>query len=275
METQENFPEVSAWPEWLEERRCPDELFAQAYDTLPESFRGALKTAIALSFFHFGQNDAKSASTLENRVKGFCRHFTSRPAPWALTVFDENFHAPARLLAACILPALCGVPLLGACCLGQRPAPENLLALELCGVEDTFCLDDRLMQVLISEMGAGRLVLLHGGDLGRIAYAAAVFNLPCIAEQLPPRLFVADPEAFDLETLSIAQGTSASALTSRPEGRIDAIYLQNPASRDPVDYGDSPLALGPGLEAFWLWADLAPDFFRVRNLAFNAIFNNQ
>ncbi len=174
-------------------------------------------------------------------------------------------------MAACVLPALCGVPLLGACCLGKNPAPENLLALELCGVEDTFCVDDKLVQVLISEMGKGRIMLLHGGDWSGIAHAAAVFSLPCMAEQAPPRLFVANPEAFDLDVLAMAQGTNRAALTTRPEGRIDALYLENPASPDPEFGEHSPLTLGPGLEAFWLWADLAQDFFRVRHLAFDTI----
>lgn len=271
MEAQENPLQTPAWPEWLEDCRCPDELFAQAYDTLPDTFRAALKTAIALAFFHYGQNDAITRAYVENPARGFRHHSSSRPAPWALTIFDENFHAPARLLAACVLPALCGVPLLGACCLGKKPAPENLLALELCGVEDTFCIDDKLMQVLISEMGKGRLVLLHGGDWGRIAHAATVFNVPCIAEQAPPRLFVANPEAFDLDVLAMAQGTNRAGLTTRPEGQVDALYLANPASPDLESGEHSPLALGPGLEAFWLWADLAPDFFRVRHLAFETI----
>ena len=271
METQENSFVTPAWPEWLENCRCPDELFAEAYDTLPDSFRAALKTAIAAAFFHFGQNDATTGARLENPSKGFRRHSTSCPAPWALTIFDENFHAPARLMAACVLPALCSVPLLGACCLGKNPAPENLLALELCGVEDTFCVDDKLVQVLISEMGKGRIMLLHGGDWSGIAHAAAVFSLPCMAEQAPPRLFVANPEAFDLDVLAMAQGTNRAALTTRPEGRIDALYLKNPASPDPEFGEHSPLTLGPGLEAFWLWADLAQDFFRVRHLAFDTI----
>ncbi len=71
METQENSFVTPAWPEWLENCRCPDELFAEAYDTLPDSFRAALKTAIAAAFFHFGQNDATTGARLENPSKAF------------------------------------------------------------------------------------------------------------------------------------------------------------------------------------------------------------
>ena len=47
-----------------------------------------------------------------------------------------------------------------------------------------------------------------------------MFSLPRMAEQTPPRLFVANPEAFDLDVLAMAQGTSRAALDNTA-GRPD------------------------------------------------------
>lgn len=272
--TQDNFTNSPAWPVWLEGYLCPDSQFEEAYNSLPATFRAALKTAIAAAFFHFGQNDSAVSTYLENKAKGFWSTAQSRPAPWALPVFDEQFNAPARLIAACILPALCGVPLIGACCLGQKPAAGVLLALELCGVENLFCLDENLLHSLMNEMGPGRLVLLHGRDWMQTVCLAAELHIPCITEQMPPNLYVQDAGAFDLDAIAMAQDVDKQALTDRdfnnqnPSKPVDALYLRDPASYSGPDI---PLLLGPGLEAFWLWPDLSPDFFRSRNLALGMV----
>lgn len=243
------------WPDWADDLRCPDELFESAYQDMPDKYRVAIKTAIACAFFHFGQHGGRKSLCLSDEARGFCKNAQDDPAAFALVVFDKDFNAPARLVVPSVLAALCGVPLIGACCLSGIPSPQILLALELCGVEDLFCPDDKGLSRLLTAMvpGSGRIVLL-----GDCAFAHPEISL--WREGRAPVLHVAEPAAFDLETIALAFGVPKAGLTA-PCAHPDALFSVNNSQC-------ARLVLGPGLEAFWLPDNLRPEFFRAQRLAF-------
>lgn len=251
----------SFWPPFLEQNRCPDALFAEAYEGLTPSCRGAIKTAIAMTFFHFGEARSRGRLEREGLANGFQERCVDIPVPWALCVISAQT-PPAALIQACVLPALCGVEHIGAFCMQGDPSPPVLLALELCGVEDLFLTQkDALAKALRQLPPGGRVTVLgNGGDYCQPCSAPGVL---WHAEDCHPLLFVPDPQNFDLDAISLAQACNKEELLAFKQGRIDGVYAQH---ADPC----ARLTLGPGLEAFWLLENYGPDFFRAKTFSFSA-----
>ena len=279
--TPEPVEDTARWPEWAEEARLDDELTAKAYEATPPSCRAALKTGLALAHMHFGQSHGCLREERRDGHLGFWRHRASFPAPWAVLAFTPEYAAAARLTAACAPALLANVPLVGAVCVGGTPHGAALVSLELSGVEDIFCLDKAGLCALLEESqpGPGRLVLLHKGELDSVAHTARVLGLPCYEERRAPALILPEPEAFDLDILSFAQGDALEqALEPARPALPSAIYLRPEAARGhcrahrhgPFRYTGS-LALSPGCEGFWLHEDLTPDFFTVSRQAFGPL----
>lgn len=254
-------PDDPFWPQAFEPLRCPDEHFARAYESFTPAFRAHIKTAIALLFSHFGETRRIERRECESPSSGFAETGVVKAAPWALCVFDAIFGAPARLIEPCVLPALCGVANIGAICLDGLPLPQTALALELCGVEDVFCLERKHLEKFIRDLPAEGRITLFGS---RAAFPElAFFSSGLIhAEDREPLLFVPAPELFDLEAISLAQGQSREELLASGTGRLDGLFAPGP------DCGNARLVLGPGLEAFWLLEDYGPRFFKTAHYAF-------
>lgn len=72
------------WPAWLEAPRVADGLVAAAYEATPPRFRAALKTALALAHFHFGESASCRDEAETSARLGFQCASSRAPAPWAL-----------------------------------------------------------------------------------------------------------------------------------------------------------------------------------------------
>ncbi|MDR2820184.1 MAG: hypothetical protein LBB60_06620 [Desulfovibrio sp.] len=273
-----NALDMACWPRWTEAARVDEAASARAYETTPPACRTALKTGLALAHMHFGQRTGRRREERCDDHPGFWRHSNSFPAPWAIVAFTPGYTAAARLAAACVPALLAGVPLLGAVCVGGAPSDAALVSLELCGVEDVFLLDTTGLSALLEECqpGPGRLLLLHSGELDGALRTARVLDMPCYEERRPPTLVLPDPEAFDLQALTFAQGEALEhALEPSRPPMPAALYLKPDAAQGhckahkfgPFYYAAS-LALSPGCEGFWLHKGLTPDFFRIERLAF-------
>ena len=274
-------PAAVCWPQWAEAARLDDALAAAAYEATPAHLRAAVKTGLALAHMHFGESTTSQRSEERNGHLGFWRRSIAHPAPWAVIAFTPAYAAAARLAAACMPAQLCGVPLVGAVCVGGTPSSNALVTLELAGVEDIFVMDNAGLCTLLEETqpGPGRLVLLHRGELDGVAAAARALELPCFEERRSPVLCLPKPEAFDLEALAFAQAEALDAAQESPLHLTpDATYLAPVAAlghcrerrTGPFPYGSAP-AFTPGCEGFWLHPGLTPDFFRVQRQAFGLL----
>ena len=262
----------AAWPAWLEGSRVDDDLAGTAYEATPPRFRAALKTGLALSHFHFGESLTVRQENAASGRLGFRRAAACSPAPWALIVFSPAYAAAARLTAACAAALLAGVPEVAAVSTGGTPQASALVSLELSGVEDVFTPDASRFSTLLDELAArpgaaGRVVLLHAGELDELAKVIRARNFPCYEERRPPRLRIRQGAGIDREVLAFAHGGAAAldaALTAH--GAPDAVYCSAAEAASPAP--DAPLTLCPGCEGFWLHPGLGPEFFTVSRQVF-------
>ncbi len=273
----------SAWPQWLDAARVPDQAVAAAYEAIPASGRAMIKTGLALARQYYGLPVQQEERHWRDSLSGFWLEMSRQPAPWAIVAFTPTYTAAARLAAACMPALLAQVPLLAAVCVGSAtPSPQALLALELCGVEDIFQLEEAALCRLMEEIptGPGRLVLLHKGELDMIGQSARSQQIPLFEETVAPALALPHPERFDMDALVLAHGEGCikrartAALAEVPA----AIYTTPEAARAHCHLTEkrpfshvAPLALTPGCEGFWLHFGLTPAFFSLRCGAFGLL----
>lgn len=91
-------------PDWLLNLEVADELFAAAYDKLPDLQRAWLKTCLARHHAVLG-DPKESRTVIEHFKQGFEIYRHEEAADWALIVLDENFSSGPRFMAA-LAPAL-------------------------------------------------------------------------------------------------------------------------------------------------------------------------
>lgn len=273
-------PEASIWPQEFEAARCPDAAFASAWEIIPSTFRAAIKNAIALAAFHFGETAPRQGYSQCDFTHGFSQKTYLEAVPWAAIIFDAKFKAPARLAASCLLAALCGVRDICAISAGGAPLPQTLVTLELCGIEDLFCPQTENLPAAFAKLTPeGRITIFDKPEI-----ACLLKDLTGVIthiEDRRPTLFMPDPRNFDLEALSLAQGACPEELLAPKEGPLDALYIEHShsangcapeigqfASEKKPACPQARLTLGPGLEAFWLLENYGPEFFRTSKSSF-------
>lgn len=260
------------WPAWLTAYRVADSMAAEAYEATPARFRAALKTGLALAHFHFGESASRRDEAETSGRLGFQRASSRAPAPWALLVLSPAYAAAARLTAACAAALLAGVPHVSALSTGPAPQQAALVSLELSGVEEIFSPAAAGIETLVDELTtlpgpAGRVVLLHDGDLDEVAQAVRARGLPSYEERRPPRLRVEPDAHIDREVLAFAHGGKCALEAAlAASGPADAVF--RPAGQPLTPAPDAPLTLAPGCEGFWLHPGLTPEFFTVSRQAF-------
>lgn len=260
------------WPAWLTASRVADSFAAAAYDATPARFRAAIKTGLALAHFHFGESASRRDEAEASGRLGFQRASSRAPAPWALLILSPAYAAAARLTAACAAALLAGVPHMAALSPGRAPHPSALVSLELSGVEEIFSPAANRLTALLDDLAtrpgpAGRVVILHDGDLDQAAQVGRARGLPCYEERRPPRLRVEVGAHIDREILAFAHGGKEAleaALTA--SGPADAVFRAKGQAL--TSAADAPLTLAPGCEGFWLHPGLTPEFFTVSRQAF-------
>jgi hypothetical protein len=251
-------------PPWLTQCLVSDDVLAQAYEESAPALLASCKHTLAVQHAFFGEAPDWEEQRLSRSAHGFHSCACSRPADWALVIFDAEYASAPRLLAALMPALLARVPLV-LCASTPGPArPELLCALELAGQEQIYALDAAqsldLVQSLAAQPGQGRLVLLHRGALSVLRAAADATNLPCWEERRPPVLRLCGPEP-DATLIRLAHPDASDAQSLAP----DVLYCSGP---DAVQ-SQVPLILPPGMEGCWLHPSLTPDFFRVRTLSFD------
>lgn len=253
-------PDWPDWPNWLAEKCLPDSLLSDAYVKTAPQLRAALKTGLALASFHFG--DSANITNIHRAAPhlGFQGKIQSRPVDWALITIHNNSCPPARLCAALALPLLSGVPKIVAAYVDQEPTEAQLVAMELCALGDIFSLaanDLPKLFAFLGKQGQGRM--LSFSDSRAACPEAEQYHIPYMNIGGQPDLLLLDPKAFDLDTLQFLHGAPI-ATDARLSQKWDCIF-----SASPNENLESRLTLAPGCEGFWLFENLAPDFFKARS----------
>lgn len=293
-----NFPEPCAavLPDWIDARRLPDSVMGAAYDDFGSQARGFIKNAIAMADFYYSGQKPYSYKVERDNNLDFSLYRLTRPSDWTALVYSADFDAAALACAAAIAPMLCGVPLVFAVCLAEKPSPSILTSLELCGVEDIFILNkDNILDLaaeLASAQAQGRALLLDSrpdGELQSLASALGGFaavrywgEAPSICVK-PPALLAnqfksstsggrieKEPGLEGGELLKIMYGSNYS-MTENPD-LCNILFTDSINSA--IEKVAAPLVLSPGCMGFWLFPDLAPEFFQAHCFGFKNLSQN-
>ncbi|MCR4666757.1 MAG: hypothetical protein K5657_05635 [Desulfovibrio sp.] len=248
----------------------PDERRADAYESVTNVFRVAIKGGIAAAFRRFSSGPSDTLTENAYTDAGFGEAVRTRPLDFCLHILPDNFLSPARFLAAALQPMLSGVRNSFLFVLGE-PRPPLLATVELLGLEDVFFGSREELSSFLASLAS----LAHLGGCGRIlSFAGPPEPSPSVnscqsvtlLEERPPRLAVLDPECFDrdlLKTLhdpgNFADSGSASAFFASRETCLKRIR---------EDGNAEALYLAPGAEGFWIHDELQRDLFRTKKRAF-------
>ncbi len=285
------FRDGPPWPDWSEEFRVDEDAFAAAHDALSPFERALIKQSLARLFAVHDPGAPVRRQRCDLYAPDVVTRSLCHPRPWAVVALGREFASPVRLVAACIPAVRARVGTLAVVRVdADTPWPPPLLAaLELAGVETAFAFTagqaSRFFMETARTTPGGAVVdfgpagRLPGGVLGRGCNPAGTlgvwrssvrgFDLPALAFAHPgggvevwgktsglPGGFVVREGDFD-DFL-----TSGYEAVFVPTGKIQAA-LDAP-------FGP-PLALGPGMEFFWVCTGLAVADFLETRVAFGPV----
>lgn len=277
------------FPDWLDSFYPEDSVFAQAYDSVPDSRRALLKTAIARLWEWYGPQNISSAATIRSWESGFTAQDVREPVDHALIVCDAVMQSPVRLLAAVIPAVAAGVKQVGVVLLGEPDlwGSSVYTALELAGVESVFCLGRSECGRLLSDISKSGVTGVHvflGGDdlVSGVAGHIRTFSLPV---EVSAVMF--DEEGLlDFDAMSFANpGMEYSVYGRTALGQFANCSCKNGTFMDMLteeahvayvpDNRVAPVAkafdlvLGEGYEYCWVWPELGAGSFQVRRVAWS------
>ena len=265
--------DLSLLPSGIEACRLDDALLAKGYETFPATDRARLKTTQALAMSLFAERPDCEVVRRESAAQGFVQIATRVPAPWALFLLPKAFADAPRLTSMLMAARLGNVSQIAVGLLTATPeaiAAGTLTALELCGIEHAFALEDSggeagaqtLLRLLAAD-GAGRLVgvglpheiMATAQTLGVSAYNAPAQPLAAIDPDLAPET---------LETIQrLLPGVKTFSLPLPAGSPRPAVLFH---ARTPST--DAGVLLSEELAGCWLETALTPDFFLNTSLSF-------
>ncbi|MDR2892652.1 MAG: histidinol dehydrogenase [Deltaproteobacteria bacterium] len=239
--------ELPEWPEWLDERLLDSG--PGAYETLEPRLRAALKSQIALLHRYHGELEGwecQSRDWLGRELRA-----ESTPKSWALFLLDKAYASPSGLLAALMPAILAGVEEVLVCLLADEDEKNFELslpisaALELAGVEQVWSLNPAQLSRLFVHLRGMKDCSENAG------------------QAVEPFRGQGDGAVVFLGDWTVNAGTDKFMLDVLRSGL---------ACKCLPGVFETALRLQPGNEAFWIWPDLTPEFFR-RHTA--GIFNRE
>ncbi|MBO4335613.1 MAG: histidinol dehydrogenase [Desulfovibrio sp.] len=253
---------ASAGLEWLEELRLPDELSAAAYEATSQDLRARLKGGMAYAQRVFGQAEGGvERHLLEAGHSAISRESLVRPVDWVMLYIAEDYAAAARVLACAILPRLCAVRDVFAVFAGPEPEQAALVSLELCGVQDLYCLGpEELKACLAGLAGSGRLLNLGNS----LPDSLASHPMLCLNETTKPKILTLDPEAFAPDLLCFMHGFCPEcAQNTKDLSASRALFVSQARADGLLKAGGCAdcLLLTPGSEGCWRFPGLSRQSF--------------
>jgi hypothetical protein len=264
-----------------------DALFAAAYGESSDRERALMKTCIARLYDWYGPRKDTAREVAERWRGGFASVRRSAPVDFALVLFDETFVSPARLLAALVPAAACGVGNVLAVRVdgGADWARPLLTAMELAGQELVADLTGEGVSALLRDLadaGANGAVVDLVGRSGLCdGWSGVAVHAPAFDRSAA--LFLDGRDTFDLDALAFSHPDTAftafGADVPLPDGFVrggegfpafldavkDAAFV--PADRIGETLSRARLVLGPGQEGCWVWPELHPGFFLFHRTA--------
>lgn len=253
-----------SWPDWLEQKRVPDDLLEKAYESVPAPWRAALKTGLALAHFHFGYCDYSLECERFSQRLGFCERKHSTPVAWTMICIGSPLAAPARLCAALVLPLLAGVKNVFIVYVDSPPSPSDLVGIELCGIEDIFQIKlaelDNLLNFLASqEISEGRIIFFAGNEQSHLANLSDKHSIKHMNAGAKPTLLLLEPKLFDVKMIEFLHGFVPDTGKDLCKS-WDCVYTATDTDLKKIKSG-ARLILGPGCEGFWRFDGFGPMFF--------------
>lgn len=260
----------------IDDFRVPDSLWEQAYESTDPKLIAQIKTAIALADFYFGRLDREIHEKIQENHSGFWHNTICKPVDHVSIFFDSQYSAAARVCAAAILPVLCGVANVEAICIGSKPAAAALVALELCGVENAFCLPENELEHIdpkIIHTANYRAAILHSGNLDELVKKLQKSNILYFEERLAPRLYITSDCEISASTTFFLHGNYTQ--TSSPED-ADVIFhgAKEAYSQEACKYTDARLVLGSDCAGFWIFPGYNSSFFMANRHSFGTLWRN-
>lgn len=253
------------WPMWLEKNRIGDNQLEEAYNCTPATWRAAIKTALALGAFHFGEMPEQANRQITNAQSGFSSSCVSSPATWACLVFDESCGA-AHMTSAAILPILANVACIAALIVGS-PTHAFLCSMELAGIEDLFAISRKEFDELLlawdqPEGKQGHILLVSERPELPVKKQASLsgYWLHVHSTQASVRIMPKAAQKRDIIEFCIGHINEAEG-----SGPPDVIYTGE-EGRCTLLKDKGNLILGAGCEGFWLYPGLSPATFRQTRL---------
>ena len=282
---------VCEFPEWINDFVVDDDLFARAYEAVPDQRRALLKTGIARLFEWYGPSRQTAKRTDISWRGGFDSVEDLSTVDFAVVVIDASLKSSARLLAA-VVPALsCGVRNVAVVRLDGGEWPQPMLAgLELAGQELVVDMPSGRVKELLETLdasGATGIVLgveLEQGVLRSLRFPTRRIEFACLRCDRTVPVWMEQDQPFDLEGLAFihpdlvfsvhgvetvlpADGFSREGSDS--QGFLDSILevAYAPASLVDEALDRARLVLGPGQEGCWVWPQLRPGHFQSHSTA--------
>ncbi len=248
------------FPDELEAERLGDEVLARAYEAVSPQIRARLKTTQSLLMALFGKKMEHEEQVLFSMTTGYKVRTKREPAPWALFYIRNGCCGAARLAAAVMAARLSGVDAVVVVFSDQGDiAPENLVSLELCGVEDIFVLSDEAAEIMLKALarnGRGRLV--GAGMPEPFSRVAREAGFPCHELPCSPRIQL-DVNLDEEERAAVTALFPEARLVS-PDDFVQVDVHVHPESV-PCDQAAARVAVELSLAGCFVDPDLLPSFF--------------
>lgn len=247
--------------ELLEPFRIDDKHLAEAYEWAGAQFRALLKTAISLIYCYFDRIADKLAIESEYPHLGIKKKILTYPKKQNILIFDSEYRAAARICSAALMPLIAGASPAISICVDGKPSKAALCGLDLGGICDVYQLNtEQAEQMVIRQLNrTGSIVFLHNGSLQKLVRAAKLKQLSIYEEYAPPKLLLASPKSFSIETLRFLHGIEQINIDLAEDEFYDAIFIDTLAEWQKLP---ARLIIEPQNEGFWLFPNLSIDLFR-------------
>lgn len=259
---------VEEWeiPAWLEDNRISDEALAEAYDITPNEWRVAIKTAIAAAHFQHGSPLTRKEEKNEGDL--YTVKESSVACEVSLILASAKLKSAALVTAAAVLPLLAGVrtPLWVAN--GGDINVNQLVSLELCGLENIFLLKAEEIAELLMALPLYCPTLLLGYDDVDLINMIQQDGRPLVPISTDVKIYLAQEQFFRRDLLEFALDPTIIEAVPDFKSRfaLDAVYASNKWLQDHRADWISRQFIGPGLECFWHFENIDPEFFRVKEI---------